>query len=227
MMAQNTILIDEVETEKLVEGVIGSQADYEPASPLRTATVPAIITAQDGGDAPSERVPDDLPDGENPDRPDEVQDAASGAGAADDITDDDTAPDTSETATYTVLVVEDDEGLGEVICTALQREQFNAVHAMHGKKAVQTLKTMTPDVILLDLRLPDMKGWGIIEALKEQTEGEADPQAMPHIIVMTATDEPTHRLIGKLHNVHSYVIKPFTAQEIVRQVRLALGISPA
>lgn len=225
-MAQNTITVDQIDTEKLVEGVIGSQADYEPASPLRTSTVPAIITAQDGGDTPSEKAPDDLPDGESRDRLDDVQDAASEGGAGDAKATNSTAPSASAQATYTVLVVEDDEGLGEVICTALQREQFTAIHVLHGKKAVQTLESTTADVILLDLRLPDMKGWDILEALKQQAEASGSGQQMPQVIVMTATDEPTHRLIGKLHNVHSYIIKPFTSQEIVRQVRLALGINP-
>lgn len=124
-----------------------------------------------------------------------------------------------------VLIVEDNQELAEVIIATLERMKLKVVHETHGDKAVARFWEMNPDVMLLDLVLPDTKGWTIMDAIKERldaTQGE-----MPKVIVITAQDDPANRLIGKLQGVHSYLVKPFTTDEIETIVMQALDISPA
>lgn len=125
----------------------------------------------------------------------------------------------------TVLIVEDTLELAEVIIATLERMNLKTAHETHGDKAVMRFWELNPDVMLLDIGLPDTTGWKIMDAIKERldaTNGE-----MPKVIIITAQDDPANRLIGKLQGVHNYLIKPFTADEIEAVVMNALNISPA
>ena len=121
----------------------------------------------------------------------------------------------------TVLIVEDTLELAEVIQATLERMDLNVVHAAHGTKALEKFHELNPDVILLDISLPDMKGWQIMDEIKVQFEDNLSN--MPIIIVITAYDDPANRLVGKLQGVDSYLIKPFTADEIESTVSQAIS----
>lgn len=124
-----------------------------------------------------------------------------------------------------VLIVEDNQELAEVIIATLQRMKLQIAHETHGDKAVARFWEMNPDVMLLDLVLPDTKGWTIMDAIKERLD--ATHGAMPKVIIITAQDDPPNRLIGKLQGVHSYLVKPFTTDEIETIVMQALDVLPA
>jgi CheY-like chemotaxis protein len=124
-----------------------------------------------------------------------------------------------------VLLAEDDEALAEVIIAMIERMNMKIVHVTHGDKAVTRFGELNPDVILLDITLPDTTGWKIMDAIKERLD--ASNGAMPKVIVITALDDPANRLIGKLQGVHGYLIKPFSADEFEAIVMKVLDISPA
>jgi CheY-like chemotaxis protein len=129
----------------------------------------------------------------------------------------------SETAS--ILVVEDTLELGEVILATLEGMGLHAVHETHGKSGLERLKAMQPKVVLLDIGLPDITGWKMLGYIKEHYAGQKAP--MPAIIVITAYGDPANRLIGKLQNIHSYLLKPFTPDQVERVVKMALrGESP-
>jgi CheY-like chemotaxis protein len=117
-----------------------------------------------------------------------------------------------------VLIIEDSRELAEIIEATLQRLDVATAHETHGRKAFNRYEDVHPDVILLDIGLPDMTGWKLLENIKEKN-GEAN---MPRVIIITAYGDPANRLIGKLQNVHDYLIKPFTAEEVERVVMGAL-----
>lgn len=121
----------------------------------------------------------------------------------------------------TVLIVEDTLELAEVIQATLEAMQLNVVHAAHGNRALEKFHELDPDLVLLDISLPDMTGWKIMDTIKERFEN--DPTNMPIIIIITAYDDPANRLVGKLQGVHSYLIKPFSADEIERTVSQAIS----
>jgi CheY-like chemotaxis protein len=120
-----------------------------------------------------------------------------------------------------VLIVEDTTELAEVMEATLQRMGITTKHETHATKALEVFKEYHPDLILLDIGLPDMSGWKLLDTIKE-----IQKENRPHIVVITAYGDPANRLMGKLQDVTSYLIKPFSPDDVERVVRKVLGISP-
>ncbi len=121
----------------------------------------------------------------------------------------------------TVLIVEDTVEIAEVIQAALARANLKTVHELHGGKALSHFEEHKPDLILLDIGLPDISGWQFLEGLKERQKLAG--KLLPPVIVITAFGDPANRLVGKFQGVHDYLIKPFTAAEVERVVTKALA----
>ncbi|MCC6612944.1 MAG: response regulator [Anaerolineae bacterium] len=120
-----------------------------------------------------------------------------------------------------VLLVEDTHEIAEVISAALSRAKISTIHESHGAKALDRFESVKPDVILLDIGLPDISGWQFLEALKTQRQVSGQP--LPPVIVITAFGDPANRLVGKFQGVQDYLIKPFTAAEVEQVVAKALA----
>jgi two-component system, OmpR family, alkaline phosphatase synthesis response regulator PhoP len=137
--------------------------------------------------------------------------------------DDDTLINVSSLKTFThvprVLIVEDTVELGEVIQATLQRMHVMAFCETHGLQALKRYEEIQPDLVLLDIGLPDMTGWKVLDAMKESKA----IFKRPAIVVITAYGDPANRLMGKLQGVDSYLIKPFTPNEVETVVREVLG----
>jgi len=118
-----------------------------------------------------------------------------------------------------VLIVEDSAELAEIIEATLQRLDMTTAHETHGDKGYRRFDEMRPDVLLLDIGLPDMTGWKLLEDIR----GDLGDAHMPKVVIITAYGDPANRLIGKLQNVYDYLIKPFTSEEVERVVLGALG----
>ncbi len=117
-----------------------------------------------------------------------------------------------------VLIVEDTEELGKIIQIALKGMNLISIHEMRGSTALNTYNQMRPDIVLLDIGLPDMTGWRLLDAIKEsQTEGRR-----PVIVVISAFGDPANRLMGKLQGVYGYLVKPFTLDQVRQVVRKIL-----
>ncbi|HYO88219.1 MAG TPA: response regulator [Candidatus Limnocylindrales bacterium] len=129
-------------------------------------------------------------------------------------------PDAEGAPLARVLIVEDTIELAELVMITLRRAQIAAEYEMRGERAFARYVALKPTVVLLDLNLPDMTGWKVLESIKEHVKATGAP--MPRIIVMTALGDPANRLVGKLQGVYSYIVKPFTTVEVERLVRNAL-----
>jgi len=120
-----------------------------------------------------------------------------------------------------VLIVEDTMELAEVIQVTLERANLVTYHEIHADRVMALIVEQHPDLVLLDLGLPDTSGWKILDAMREHY---AEVQMeMPIVVIITAYGDPANRLVGKLQNIHSYVLKPFTADEIEQVVVNALN----
>lgn len=119
-----------------------------------------------------------------------------------------------------ILIVEDTEELAEVIQATLENRGMQVEWVSHGERGLEQIQSNDPDLVLLDIGLPDMTGWKMLEELRKTIESDDD---MPTIIVITAYGDPANRLIGKLQGVHGYLIKPFTSDEVEQAVQGALG----
>ena len=115
----------------------------------------------------------------------------------------------------TILVVEDEAPVARGLEYGLKAEGFAVVVASNGKKALEAARSAQPRLVLLDVRLPDMNGFDVLRALRE--EGMTLP-----IIMVTARDEEVDKVLGLELGADDYVVKPFGLRELVSRVRAAL-----
>jgi CheY-like chemotaxis protein len=127
-------------------------------------------------------------------------------------------------STPSALIIEDTVELAEVLAATLERMGIATTHESHGHRAFMRYGEMNPDLVLLDISLPDVTGWKVLESIKERQRETGGK--MPIVIVITAYGDPANRLVGKLHGVHSYLVKPFTSDEVEQIVRSALSGTP-
>jgi CheY-like chemotaxis protein len=127
-------------------------------------------------------------------------------------------------STPSALIIEDTVELAEVLAATLERMGIATAHESHGHRAFMRYGEMNPDLVLLDISLPDVTGWKVLESMKERQRETGGK--MPIVIVITAYGDPANRLVGKLHGVHSYLVKPFTSDEVEQIVRSALSGTP-
>lgn len=121
--------------------------------------------------------------------------------------------------TYRALVVEDDDLNYKLMRTILRSLPLEMVNASTGAEAVAFLKQHIPDLIFLDINLPDMHGWEILDFFKNDAR-----LSRTRIIVLTAHKEPVHRLIGSMQPIAAYMNKPVQSDELIRQVRQLLNL---
>jgi DNA-binding response OmpR family regulator len=122
-------------------------------------------------------------------------------------------------STYRVLAVEDDPNAFELLKIALKTLPLELVRAQDGTTAIKFLNEEIPDLIFLDIDLPDMYGWKVLEAFKENGRIKNTP-----VIVLTAHKEPVHRVIGSLQSVAVYLNKPFKRDELHQHVSQLLKL---
>jgi CheY-like chemotaxis protein len=120
----------------------------------------------------------------------------------------------------TVLVIEDSVEVGELIRLALERMDLTVFHVTHGHQALDVWHAVHPDLVLLDVALPDMTGWDVLETMREQLQGSSGPI----VLVITAYHDPANRLMGKLQGVRAHLHKPLTSEGIARAVAQALNL---
>lgn len=125
---------------------------------------------------------------------------------------------------YKVLIIEDAVELAEVIQATLESMEITSHHETHGERGLEAFKQLQPDLLLLDIALPDIKGWKILERIKTYTQENVGAQ-MPKVVIISAYGDPANRLMGKLQDVTRYLIKPFTPDEVEIVVSGALGIN--
>ncbi|MBO9568452.1 MULTISPECIES: response regulator transcription factor [Cellulomonas] len=110
------------------------------------------------------------------------------------------------------LVVDDEATLAELLATALRYEGWHVEHALTGQSAITKARTLEPDVILLDVMLPDLSGFDVLRRVR---------QTHPHVPVLflTARDAVEDRVAGLTAGGDDYVTKPFSLEEVVARVR--------
>jgi DNA-binding response OmpR family regulator len=118
-----------------------------------------------------------------------------------------------------ILVVDDEERMARFIRLNLEHDGFRVVEAYRGLQAVQALRDSIPDVVLLDVMLPDMDGFEVLRLIREIS-------SVP-VIMLTAKGEEDDRVRGLELGADDYVTKPFSPRELVSRVRAVLRRSEA
>ena len=112
-----------------------------------------------------------------------------------------------------ILIVEDDNHIKNLISTTLKVNKYNYLVATSGKEAIMLAVSHKPDIILLDLGLPDMDGVEIIKNVREWSN-------IP-IIVISARSEDTDKIDALDFGADDYITKPFSVEELLARIRVA------
>ena len=116
-----------------------------------------------------------------------------------------------------ILIVDDDREIVRLLRSYLQRERYAVSVAYDGESALHALRRESPQLILLDLMLPDKDGWEITRTVRGD-----EKLAGTLIIMLTARVEDTDKIIGLELGADDYVTKPFNPREVVARVRALL-----
>jgi len=109
-----------------------------------------------------------------------------------------------------VLVVDDERPLVGVIASHLDSEGLGVIEAYDGASALGIARAERPDVIIIDLTLPDVEGIDLIQHLREFTDA--------YVVVLTARDEESDKVAAFTAGADDYVVKPFSARELIARV---------
>ena len=116
-----------------------------------------------------------------------------------------------------VLVIEDEPDIRDLLSYNLQSSGYQVKTADTGQTGLAVFETFGPDVVLLDLMLPDVPGTEICRRIRARTEGQ-----QPAIIMLTAKGEEIDRVVGFEVGADDYVVKPFSVRELLLRVNAVL-----
>ena len=112
-----------------------------------------------------------------------------------------------------ILLVEDDQSLASGLCKALRSEGFVTNHVSEGKAALHTVEIQPPDMVVLDLGLPDMDGLDVLRKIR--SSGSSVP-----VLVLTARSSIDARVSGLDSGADDYLPKPFEIPELIARLRV-------
>ncbi|MBO5340735.1 MAG: response regulator transcription factor [Oscillospiraceae bacterium] len=113
-----------------------------------------------------------------------------------------------------VLIIEDDSNIAQLLHLYLEKEGFETCVARDGGKGVEMFRGFQPDLVLLDIMLPVMDGWGVLRKIREES-------ATP-VIMLTAKGEVEDRVSGLESGADDYIVKPFEMKEVLARIHAVL-----
>ena len=114
-----------------------------------------------------------------------------------------------------ILLIEDDADLFALLKYNLEKEGFSMSGQQTGKGAIELCRQMRPDLILLDIMLPDSDGLDICKGIRKDTDLASTP-----VIFLTARASETDRIVGLELGANDYVVKPFFVRELIARIKL-------
>ena len=113
-----------------------------------------------------------------------------------------------------ILIVDDDENICELLNLYLKKDGFDTLIAYDGKQAVEYAENYSPDLVLLDIMLPELDGWQVCREIRKKSE-------MP-IIMLTAKGETFDKILGLELGADDYITKPFDTKEVIARIKAVL-----
>ncbi|HBM1136120.1 efflux system response regulator transcription factor AdeR [Acinetobacter baumannii] len=113
-----------------------------------------------------------------------------------------------------ILVVEDEYDIGDIIEQYLKREGMRVIRAMNGKQAIEIHASQPIDLILLDIKLPEINGWEVLSKIRQK--------AQTPVIMLTALDQDIDKVMALRIGADDFVVKPFNPNEVVARVQAVL-----
>ena len=121
----------------------------------------------------------------------------------------------------TALIVEDDRNIADLLRLYLEKEGYTVVIAPDGMRGVEQFRTVHPSLVLLDVMLPGLDGWGVCRAIRAESQTP--------IIMLTAKSETEDKVNGLKQGADDYITKPFEMKEVLARIEAVLrrsGIEP-
>ena len=121
----------------------------------------------------------------------------------------------------TVLIVEDDRNIADLLRLYLEKEGYTVVIAPDGMRGVEQFRTVHPSLVLLDVMLPGLDGWGVCRTIRAESQTP--------IIMLTAKSETEDKVNGLKQGADDYITKPFEMKEVRARIEAVLrrsGIEP-
>ncbi len=118
-----------------------------------------------------------------------------------------------------VICIEDEPEMIDLVRLILEKRGFELIGAVGGREGLETVRQVKPDLVLLDLMMPDMDGWEVYQQMKADEELRDIP-----VIIVTAKAQSIDKVLG-LHiaKVDDYITKPFSPQELLESISRVLG----
>ena len=113
-----------------------------------------------------------------------------------------------------VLVVEDDQNIADLLRIYLEKEGYVAVVAGDGGMGVEMFRRLQPDLVLLDVMLPVLDGWGVLRSIRQESKAP--------VIMLTAKGETSDKVAGLKMGADDYITKPFEMKEVLARIEAVL-----
>jgi DNA-binding response OmpR family regulator len=125
-------------------------------------------------------------------------------------------------STKHILCIDDEPEMIDLIRLILERRNFVVQGAEGGNAGLKAVRDSLPDLVLLDLMMPDMDGWDVYQQIKADEATRHVP-----VIIVTARAQAIDRLLGlEIAKVDDYIVKPFSPQELLNSVERVLSGKP-
>lgn len=123
------------------------------------------------------------------------------------------------TKTWKVLCIEDEPEMIDLVRLILERKDYEVIGVLGGEEGLEAIQRQKPDLVLLDIMMPDMDGWEVFRRIRANPELQDLP-----VIVVTAKAQSIDKVLGLyIAKVDDYVTKPFGPQNLLQSVESALA----
>ena len=113
-----------------------------------------------------------------------------------------------------ILIVEDDHNISELLRLYLEKEGYQATIAADGTQGIDLYRKLRPDLVLLDVMMPGVDGWGVLRAIRQDSQTP--------VIMLTAKGETTDKVSGLKQGADDYITKPFEMKEVLARIEAVL-----
>jgi two-component system alkaline phosphatase synthesis response regulator PhoP len=126
---------------------------------------------------------------------------------------------TDEITGRKVLVIDDEPGIIEIVEANLEGDGFEVISASNGKEGLEKIKNEQPELVVLDVMMPEMDGWEVLRSLEQ----DAATAGLP-VIMLTAKAADEDYIFGLEEGAVEYITKPFLPQELVNRIKITLMV---
>ncbi|MEW5766320.1 MAG: response regulator [bacterium] len=117
-----------------------------------------------------------------------------------------------------ILVVDDEKDVRDFLSEILMVEGFQVIFAADGQEALEIVRERKPDLVLLDIKIPKLDGWAVLQIIKSNHETKSIP-----VIMLTGMNEVIDRMTSYYLRADGYISKPFTNEELIKVINETLS----